>query len=237
MKKKLTILACIIAILVSLISISRSTCKGGAKYDPALDRCLGEIMARETAKLISGQGDVVVLSLAGSQFENQAARAQMKGFEGGLRKASGIRLAAVEGPQTKEAFGVMINMQGVPEDFFLRVLHQYPNTKAIVSFLGLPIFHEAGAKIDVTNFPKVIALGLELTAERLSKWSTLVENDAVSEVLWPRYDVNWEQRLKGDCNAVVASRYVIVDKTNLKDVQNKASQIVGGIPPTREQTK
>src|SRR5437879_76238 len=62
-KKPVVILVCVIAIIVSFVSILKTSCKSQPQYKPQVDRCVGEHMAAEVGKLLNGQGDVVVVVL------------------------------------------------------------------------------------------------------------------------------------------------------------------------------
>src|SRR5947207_309021 len=103
LKKPILLLFSVIAIMVASISILRTSCSSPPKYDPTVDLCLGERMAVETAKLIDGKGDVVVVSAAGGKFSQPVAEAQMKGFRRGLKQYRGINVAGVEDAEDENA--------------------------------------------------------------------------------------------------------------------------------------
>jgi ABC-type sugar transport system substrate-binding protein len=225
-KKPVVILVCVIAIIVSFVSIIKSQCKGQPQYNPVVDRCVGEQMALQAGKILNGQGDVVVLSMAGGKFKSVVAEAQMEGFKKGLKQFSGIKLAAVQGPQERE---MMEFFEGVSEKFFLKVVSDYPNAKAIVSFMGLPIFAKEGTPIDVNRLPKVIALNLSA----MGQWKDLVKSGVVNAVILPRYDVRWDQLpKKGDCQQLFDSRYLIVNKDNFEQMAEKLKQFYP-MPPSQ----
>jgi ABC-type sugar transport system substrate-binding protein len=224
-KKPVVILVCVLAIIVSFVSIIKTQCKGTPKYIPTVDRCVGEQMALQVGKLIGGQGDVVVLSMAGGKFKSVVADAQIEGFRKGLKQYTGIRVANVVGPDQQQ---MMEFFEGVSEKFFMKVVSDHPNAKAIVSFMGLPIFAREGAKIDVTKLPKVVALNLSA----MGQWRDLVQGGVVSVVILPRYDVRWDQlSKKGECQTLFDERYLIVTKENFKEMEEKLKQFYP-MPPS-----
>lgn len=183
-------------------------------YDPTVDRCVGETIAGEVSKLIN-QGDVVVLSMAGGKFKSIVAEAQLEGFRNGLRQRTGIHLLDVVGPDQTE---MMEFFEGVSEKFFMKAVSDHPSAKAIVSFMGVPIFGKEGELIDRTKLPKIIALNLSATGQ----WKALVKNGVVSAVILPRYDVRWDQLpTKGECSEIFKSRYVIVTTENYDEMAEK----------------
>ncbi len=142
----------------------------------------------------------------------------MEGFKKGLKSYSGVRLAAVVGPEE-----LMMGefFEGVSEKFFLKVVADNRNAKAIVPFMGLPAFAKDGKPIDPTMLPKVVALNLSA----MGQWRDLVEAGVVNSVILPRYDERWDQLpKKGTCKELFDSRYPIVTKDNLKDMAEKLKQ-------------
>lgn len=217
--KPFIILGCLIAILVSLVSLLKTSCSRGPHYNPTVDRCLGETMAQETGKLLGGQGDIIVFSLDAGEFQNEASGAQMKGFRDGLRKHGGIEIRAIEGPTTPEAFGRMMALEGVPEDIFMDAVARHPQAKAIVSFLGVPRFQPTGAPIDPKRLPRVIALD---NAPR-ANWRDLLESGVVSIVICPQTSADTPQSAaKGDCAARLHAQYRVVTKADLKEAKDKS---------------
>lgn len=223
-KKPLLILVCVIAILVSFVSILRTSCKGQPKYIPTVDRCVGEHMAAEVGKLLNGQGDIVVLSMVGGRFKSVVADAQIDGFKRGLKQYSGVKIQAVVGPEDRE---MMEFFEGVSEKFFMKAVNDHPNAKAIVSFMGLPVFAKEGSKIDPATLPKVVALNLSA----MGQWKDLVKAGVVNAVILPRYDVRWDQLpKKGDCKTLFDSRYLVVTKDNYEEMSEKLKQFYPTMP-------
>jgi len=217
-KKPVVILVCVIAIIVSFVSILKTSCHSTPKYQPNVDRCVGEHMAVEVGKLLGGQGNVVVLSMSGGKFKSVVAEAQLDGFKRGLKEYSGVQIEAVVGPEERE---MMEFFEGVSEKFFMKVVNDHPNAKAIVSFMGLPIFAKEGSRIDITKLPKVVALNLSA----MGQWKELVKAGVVSAVVLPRYDVRWDQLpKKGDCTQLFDSRYMVVNKENFEQMAEKLKQ-------------
>lgn len=217
-KKPVVILVCVIAIIVSFVSILKTSCRSQPKYSPSVDRCVGEHMATEVAKLLGGQGDVVVLSMAGGKFKSVVADAQIEGFKKGLKNQPNIKIQAVVGPEERE---MMEFFEGVSEKFFLKVVNDHPSAKAVVSFMGLPIFAKEGSRIDTSKLPKVVALNLSA----MGQWKELVKAGVVNAVILPRYDVRWDQLpKKGDCNQLFDSRYIVVSKDNFEEMAEKLKQ-------------
>jgi hypothetical protein len=214
-KKPVVILVCVIAIIVSLASIIKGQCKGQPPYVKTVDVCVGEQMGAQTGKLLGGNGDVVVLSMAGGKFKSVVAEAQMEGFKKGLKPYNGVKILSVQGPQERE---MMEFFEGVSEKFFLKVVSDYPSAKVIVSFMGLPMFAREGKPIDVSRLPKVVALNLSA----MGQWKDLVKNGVVSVVVLPRYDVRWDQlSKKGECEKLFNERYLIINKDNLEQMSEK----------------
>ena len=200
------------------INTVRSTITNMPKYSAEVDRCVGERMAEETVKLLNEGGEVVVLSMAGGKFKSVVAEAQLEGFKNGLASHEGIHIAAVEGPAQQE---MMEFFEGVSEKFFRKTVSNHPNAKAIVSFMGLPIFAKNGPSVNAETFPQVIALNLSA----MGQWKSLVSNGVVSAVILPRYDVRWDQLPKmGACPTLFDSRYLIVNQENYAEMAEKLKQ-------------
>ena len=222
-KKPLVILGCVIAIFVSIGFIIKTSCRSQPAYSPSVDRCVGERMAAEVGKLLDGQGDVVVLSMAGNKFRKGVADAQIDGLTRGFKPYSGIKIQVVVSPEEGE-MGRFFD--GVSEQFFLEAVNDHPNARAIVSFMGLPILAREGSQIDPAKLPKVVALNLSA----MGQWQDLVKAGVVSAVILPRYDVQWDKLpKKGDCHALFDARYLVVTKDNIEEMSEKLEKFY----PTR----
>jgi hypothetical protein len=217
-KKPFVILLCLIAIIVSAVFIVRQLVGTRIIYDEAVDVCLGETLAKETGRLLGGQGKIVVISMAGGELKSVVAEAQMKGFRRALKTQSGLAIEAVVRPTEQE---LMVAFEGVPEEFFLKTVASHPNAQAIVSFMGLPMFAPSGARINVDHLPKIIALH----TSGMGNWQDLVRAGVFTAVVVPRYDVRWDQLAKkGECGQLFADRYWVVTRANYDSMAEQLKQ-------------
>lgn len=176
--------------------------------------CLGERIARETATLLGGPGEVVVLA-AGGQFETDADKAQIAGFKKALSRQSGIKIAMVAPPDEK-TMGICLNMGTVPEDLFMKAIADHPGAKVIVSFLGLPASLPATAGSAGGKFPRIIALDLGPD----DAWSELMQTGIASVVIRMRPNPNSEAAAsKSGCADKLDALYVVITPANLKEMQ------------------
>jgi hypothetical protein len=210
--KPFIIVGCILTIGISLFFLVRGMLHRGPEYNPTVDRCVGERMLTETLKLIGGQGDIVVLSLAGSEFQDEMAKAQMEGFQQALKRAEGIQLLAVERPGKIEMVSRIMSVQGVPEEMFMGIIARYPSVKAVVSFLGVPRFRQEGGTINLKKLPAVVALAIPLAND----WSNLVQQGVVGAVLYPELNAQAQPASsRADCSTIFAAYYRVATKETL----------------------
>jgi hypothetical protein len=211
-RKRLITTICLAAIVLSAVSIFRTSCSHTPRYNPLVDRALGEQMAAEATDMTGGEGDVVVIAMDQTEYKSVVAKAQMEGFQNGLAKYGSLRLKAVESPDARE---IMEFFDGISEQFYLDVARKHPDAKAIVSFMGLPRFARYGQDINTSKLPQTIALNLSA----MGQWHQLLKAGVVDRVVLPRYDVRWDQLpRKGPPETLFRSRYLIVTRDNLDEM-------------------
>jgi ABC-type sugar transport system substrate-binding protein len=206
---------CLLAIAASIVVITNNVRNRQPSYNATIDRCLGEKVANEVGGLLHGRGNIVVVSLAGGEFQDQMAVGQMEGFRTGLRQYKGVRVIAEERPANADHLGRIMTVQGIPEDLFLGWVHKHPDANAVVSFLGPPRFAATGETVDPSRLPKVIAFD----QSREPNWVELLACGAVTVVIWNQPGLSpGSAAQQKDCAAIVDAYCQVVTRSNLGEL-------------------
>ena len=119
---------------------------------------LGEITAEETAKMLNNNGSILVIAPdVGPNVGTPALEEQMTAFHQGLKKFSGITVAATETLGLDAASGAY---QTITADVYRGYLQKYPNVDAIVSFIGPPQMSSRELRSLPQKLPKFLAISL-----------------------------------------------------------------------------
>ncbi len=134
-KKTLTIaVIAVIAIIGATVRLVTSNSEGSSRGNPKPFEQLGASAAEEAAKLLNGNGQVVVVMETLEGMKNPNNEAQVKGFKAGLAKNKGVTL--------KEVKEIKRDMSGDPrlwpEGQAARIASLGDGAGAVVLFFNLP---------------------------------------------------------------------------------------------------
>ena len=157
MNKPPVLIFVILVLLGSLGAIVYSLRPRRLPYNPGFDECIGAKLAEEAVRLLQGKGDIVVLNNPG---DDALTRAQLRGLRHALESQAGIKILAVDGPRWDDP-NEAETPNGLAGPFWERILTQYPNAAALVSFIGVPDNSEGPfSRLDPSKLPAVVALSV-----------------------------------------------------------------------------
>ena len=153
LKKWITIVLCSGAIIAAFLWIVRVLREGAPDLEPFA--MAGEVLADETASLLNGEGQIVVVALDTEASPIPYAVAQLAAFEKKLKKKSRINIMAIErvSPGSGEA---LIYLSGAK---YSELVRRYEGADAIISFVGSPSLTEAELRQLPANPPRGVMLG------------------------------------------------------------------------------
>ena len=131
---KLILLAVISLVGLTAVSCSRSSVV--AAFKPA--QAAGVVVAEEMAKLIPGQGQILLFTRDTSTYPNEMVEAQVKSFNEALQVKKGLTVAATVkiGIDFAEA---RVNPGGMlTRDQLFKALEDHPGLAGVVSLVGYP---------------------------------------------------------------------------------------------------
>ena len=147
-----------VGVVAALTALGAWSCLYFSLYGlpPRLDarpqEALGEVVARETLKLLSPGGHIILVTRDTVTFENPAVDAQIKSFQRTLARG-GAQVTATNLIKLDP-----LRLATVPAGDFFQILKKASEADVIVSFLGPPALSpEQRAKLDEKK-PKVIAV-------------------------------------------------------------------------------
>jgi hypothetical protein len=108
----------------------------GPKLDLNTYEVLGAVTAEETAKLVGGQGRVLVIARDTGAARNPSVEAELGAFQRTLKKHAGLTLVTQRIPVAP--IQMMATGGGVPAAQFLKALETHANLGAVVLFFGFP---------------------------------------------------------------------------------------------------
>ncbi|MGO9199504.1 MAG: hypothetical protein ACLQM8_03050 [Limisphaerales bacterium] len=149
-----------LAIGAAVVSLYLGFRPRGPKLDLNTYEVLGAVTAEETAKLVGGQGRVMVMARDTGPARNPSAEAELGAFQKTLKKHAGLSLVTERIPVTPML--MMATGGSVPPGQFLKALQTHANLGAIVLFFGFPQLGEAelealkqsGVKTVVVSSPR-----------------------------------------------------------------------------------
>jgi len=123
---------------------------------PAVNRApalgLGQSVARETVKLLSGKGRVFLIHRDSAAFKNPIAETQVKGFQAALAEA-GQKIAVTNLLRVDP-----LRVASVPPGDFFELLRRTTEADVVVSFLGPPDLTQDQAEALKTSHARVVAV-------------------------------------------------------------------------------
>jgi hypothetical protein len=154
LKQSFGSVVCVMVVIAAIIWCARVLRQDGA-IEMGPYTAAGELLADETARLLNGQGQIVVVALDTKKIPIPYADAQLKAFQNRLKKKSRITIAAIELVSPASGEG-MINLPGAK---YLEVVRQYDGADAIVSFVGSPGLTAAELHKLPAKRPRAIVFG------------------------------------------------------------------------------
>jgi hypothetical protein len=133
--KPAVIVVCLLLLVASVVAIF---CFNRPSGGPSKDankplEALGAVLAEETANIMGGRGNVLVLTVArGNVKPGTPPKQPDTAFEKEMKKRAGIVV-------TKEYLETM----ELPAEQLIKLISRRPNADAVVSFVGLPVFTES----------------------------------------------------------------------------------------------
>ena len=138
MNKKITFIVSLLVVIVGACAWLYYTPPGDVpKTDLDIYQALGTVTAKETAKLLDNQGELVVISWDSSRNKMPVIEAQITSFERAIKQHKGIQITTREKVLQIPA-QMMATGGGMPSDQFLKVVKAHPRAGAIVLFLAFP---------------------------------------------------------------------------------------------------
>lgn len=143
----------VISILVTLASVLWIYFRefNQPKYNVALHRRIGQVMAEETARLVDNKGKIVLVAIDTGEPE---LKTQLSAFKEKLKKLGAMDLKEYElDTKDQPKYGIGMGLSGRR---FVRIVNKNENAAAIVSFVGAPKISDEDAT-QLTKVPKFIA--------------------------------------------------------------------------------
>ncbi|MCL4787453.1 MAG: hypothetical protein KJ070_11755 [Verrucomicrobia bacterium] len=142
---------------------------------------LGAVAAEEAARLVGGQGRVVVVVRDTGPDKNPSVEAELKAFEQTLRKSSG--LSAIVERVTVNPMMMMATGGGLPAEELFRLIEKNAKVDAVVLFFGFPPLTDMElAKLKETGAKVIVVSSLRPGYQRL------LERQAIHLAIVPRPD-------------------------------------------------
>ena len=145
-------------------------------------QALGEVAARETARVLNQKGQVVIIARENRAGANPAEAAQLKAFSRALKDRGGVSIAATA-TFTLTPLEQMSAGGSVPRGRFLKVLQDHPKATALVLFAGLP-------ELEQPDLDRLARSGLKLVVISGYRpgYKQLLEAGVIHVAIVPRLD-------------------------------------------------
>jgi hypothetical protein len=153
----------------------------GPKLDLSTYEVLGAVTAEETAKLVGGQGRVMVMARDTGAARNPSVEAELGAFQRALKKHAGLSLVIEKVPVTPML--MMATGGGAPPEQFLKALETYTNLGAIVLFFGFPQLAEPELEALIKSGVKTVVV-----SSLRPGYMQLLERQAIQLAIVPRAD-------------------------------------------------
>ena len=150
-KSRLTIAVCVAVIIASCAWIYFTQVKA-AKYNVALHRRIGEVLAEQTANVVGKKGKVVTIAIDVKQWPELGT--QLEAFKATLQRLGHYELREYE-MDTKDQpkYGVGTGLSGRR---YVRTVNKNTNANVFVSFVGAPKLTPEET-VELEGKPKLIA--------------------------------------------------------------------------------
>jgi hypothetical protein len=170
-----------VALGAAVVSVYFAVTGGSEKVNLDPYAILGTVTAEETAKLLGGKGQVLVIVRDTGANINPSVEAELKAFRQTLQKYSGLSLLVEKFRVTPML--MMATGGGLPTDELFKALETHRNLGAVVLFLGFP---------SLTN-PEIEALkktGVKTVAVSSLRpdYKRLLERQAIQAAIVPKPD-------------------------------------------------
>ena len=140
----------------------------------------GDVLAEETARLLSGKGTVVVIGRAPPRESQTAGSEQVASFEVALKRRGSLKIAATE--WLPRAPGPRMSAPALTEEQLLALIEKNPEAGAVVVFTGLPpVTKPLADKIAARSLKVLAVCGYSVQVRR---W---LEKQALAVVAVPRF--------------------------------------------------
>ncbi len=148
-------------------------------YNEPLHQGIGQVMAEETAKLLTNHGRIVILSMETGKAPE--LKTQLGAFEKALKKFNGIRIkeTLVLDTEGRNKYGAGA---GLSSRRFLRIVKKSETADAIVSFVGAPNL-SADDVAQLERRPKFIA-----ESRSAEKLKPLFESNVLHAAIVSRFE-------------------------------------------------
>jgi len=181
--KKLIGKAAMVVILTALGSLYLSVVGLPPRFDSRSHEALGEVMARETRKLLGSGGRIHLIRRDTALYPNPAADTEIRAFQRELRK-SGLAVAT-----TTVIKKDPLSLLSVPPGDFYKILEKGSEADVIASFMGPPQLTPGQLAKLGSKRPKVVTLctGEMPRQTDLKRW---FEDKLVQAAIVSRRDVS-----------------------------------------------
>ena len=170
-----------VALGAAAVSVYYATIGGAQKVDLGPYDVLGAVTAEETAKLLGGKGQVLVMVRDTGQDKNPSVEAELKAFQQTLKKHPGLRVQVERFPVTPVL--MMATGGGLTTEAFFKALETHGNTGAIVLFLGFPPLTDPEIAVVKKAGVKTVAV-----SSLRPGYKRLLERQAIHLAIVPRTD-------------------------------------------------
>jgi hypothetical protein len=171
-------LACAVIVLAS-IWIFIMLRKPSTKLSFDKQEYIGQVAAKETARLMNGQGQIVIVTPDLARHYDLLVEAQVKGFRRTVTRSRGVNLLATE----------QINLtphqraNGLSPELYFALLDKYPSADAIVSFIGVGPFTSDDLRDVPARKPVLVSVSLNAFPPH-----ELFQAGVVQVAIGPRFD-------------------------------------------------
>jgi hypothetical protein len=170
-----------VALGAAAVSVYFAVTGGSQKVNLDPYSVLGTVTAEETAKLLGGKGQVLVIVRDTGANINPSVEAELKAFQQTLKKHAGLSVLVEKFRVTPML--MMATGGGLPTDELFKALEIHRNLGAVVLFLGFP---------SLTN-PEIDALkktGVKTVAVSSLRpgYKRLLERQAIQAAIVPKPD-------------------------------------------------
>jgi hypothetical protein len=150
--KKIVSTAAVVVILAALGSLYFTLIGLPPHVDVRPHEALGEVMARETHKLVGSGGRILLIRRDTTVYPNPAADTQIRAFDRELRKA-GASVAVTTVIKTDP-----LRLLSVPSGDFYKILEKASDSDVIASFMGPPVLTDDQVAKLAGKRPKIVAV-------------------------------------------------------------------------------